>query len=213
MTDKDDAAGCAGVLLAGGKARRMGGGDKCLRPLAGKPLLAHVLERVRSQVGPLLLNSNSDPANFADYDLPVKADVVGDFAGPLAGVLTGMDWAAEAAPEATWLASFATDAPFLPHDLVARMREAVESGGAVMACAKSHGRRHPVFGLWPMAYREQLRRAMLEEEIRKVDRWTGRYHLVEVAFPDEELPGGAVDPLLQHQPPRRPGQGRGLFDR
>ena len=192
---------CAGVLLAGGQARRMGGGEKCLRPLAGKALLAHVIERVRPQVGALLLNSNGDPASFADQGLPVRADVVGDFAGPLAGILTGLEWAAETAPEAVWLASFATDAPFLPEDLVERMLGAVADSGAVMACAKSHGRSHPVFGLWPIAYRAELRRALVEEDIRKVDRWTGRYQLVEVAFPDIELPGGPVDPFFNANRP------------
>ena len=140
----------AGVLMAGGQSRRMGGGDKCLRALAGKPILAHVIARARPQVGPLLLNANGDPARFAGFGLPVVADVVGDFAGPLAGVLTGLEWAAAQAPEPAWLASFATDAPFLPADLVARMADAVEAEGADMACAASNGRDHPVFGLWPL---------------------------------------------------------------
>ena len=103
-----DTAQIAGVLLAGGLARRMGGGDKCLRPLAGKPILSHVLERVRPQVGPLLLNVNSDQSHFQDYKLPMAADVIEGHAGPLAGILTGMEWAAEQAPDCAWLASFAT---------------------------------------------------------------------------------------------------------
>ncbi len=127
--------------MAGGQSRRMGGGDKCLRPLAGKPILAYVIDRVRPQVGPLVLNANGDPARFAAFGLPVVADVVGDFAGPLAGVLTGLEWAAEQAPAqgpgCAWLASFATDAPFLPQDLVARLLAAVETEGAEMACAAS----------------------------------------------------------------------------
>ncbi len=150
-----------GVLMAGGRSRRMGGGDKCLRALAGKPILADVITRVRPQVSPLLLNANGDPARFADFGLPVVADVVGDFAGPLAGVLTGLEWAAAQAPESTWLASFATDAPFLPADLVARMADAVEAQGADMACAASNGRDHPVFGLWPLGLAGDLRRAMV----------------------------------------------------
>ena len=127
----------AGVLMAGGQSRRMGGGDKCLRALAGKPILAHVIARVRPQVGPLLLNANGDPARFAGFGLPVAADVVGDFAGPLAGVLTGLEWAAAQAPESAWLASFATDAPFLPADLVERLLAAVVAEGADLACAAS----------------------------------------------------------------------------
>ena len=115
----------AGVILAGGLSRRMGGGDKCLRPLAGRPILAHIIARVRPQVGPLLLNANGDPARFADFGLPVAADVVEGHAGPLAGVLTGLEWAARNAPGCRWLASFACDAPFLSRDLVARLLKAV----------------------------------------------------------------------------------------
>ena len=120
----------AGVLLAGGLARRMGGGDKPLRQLGGRPLLAHAIERVRPQVSALVLNVNGDPARFSDFDLPVAADPIEGFAGPLAGVLAGMDWVAEHAPDCRWLASFATDAPFLPTDLVARLMAAVEAEGA-----------------------------------------------------------------------------------
>ncbi len=191
----------AGVLMAGGQSRRMGGGDKCLRALAGKPILAYVITRVRPQVSPLLLNANGDPARFADFGLPVVADVVGDFAGPLAGVLTGLEWAASQAPECTWLASFATDAPFLPADLVARMADAVEAQGADMACAASNGRDHPVFGLWPLGLAEDLRRAMVEEGLRKVDLWTARYNLVSVDFPLVETPAGALDPFFNTNRP------------
>ncbi|MFQ6018748.1 MAG: molybdenum cofactor guanylyltransferase MobA, partial [Kiloniellaceae bacterium] len=152
--------GVAGVLLAGGRSRRMGGGDKCLRALAGKPVLAHVVARAKPQVGPLLLNANGDPARFADFGLPVAADVVAGFAGPLAGVLTGLEWAAQHAPACAYLASFACDAPFLPVDLVARLVSAVEAEGADLACAASGGRSHPVFGLWPVRLKDDLRRAM-----------------------------------------------------
>ncbi|MDJ0948535.1 MAG: molybdenum cofactor guanylyltransferase MobA [Alphaproteobacteria bacterium] len=172
-----------GVLLAGGQSRRMGGGDKCLRRLGDETILARIIARVRPQVGPLILNANGDPARFADCGLPVVPDVVAGFAGPLAGVLTGLDWAAEHAPECGWVASFATDAPFLPRDLVERLHAAVEEQGADMACAASNGRHHPVFGLWPVRLRGDLRRAMLEEEVRKVDVWTARYRLAVAAFP------------------------------
>ena len=154
----------AGVLLAGGLARRMGGGDKCLRPLAGKAILAHVVERVRPQVGPLMLNANGDPARFAKFGLPIAPDVVEGYAGPLAGILTGMEWAAEEAPECAWLASFATDAPFLPEDLVTRMAGAIADEGADMARAASNGRAHPVFALWPVALRAALRQALVNLE-------------------------------------------------
>lgn len=183
----------AGVLLAGGLSRRMGGGDKCLRPLGGRPILAHIVERARPQVASLVLNANGDPARFADFGLPVVADVVAGHAGPLAGVLTGLDWAAAEAPDCTWVASIACDAPFLPNDLVARLLAAVAAEGAEMACAASNGRSHPVFGLWPLAAREDLRRAMLDEEIRKVDVWTARYRLATVDFPAVPRPDGGPD--------------------
>ena len=187
--------------MAGGQSRRMGGGDKCLRPLDGKPILEHVIDRVRPQVAPLLLNANGDPERFAAFGLPVVADAVGDFAGPLAGVLTGLEWAAERAPSRTWLASFATDAPFLPEDLVARLLAAVAAEGADMACAASQGRDHPVFGLWPLRLRHDLRRAMVEEDIRKVDVWTARFKLARVVFPLIETPAGPLDPFFNANRP------------
>ena len=173
----------AGVLLAGGLARRMGGGDKCLRPLAGETLLARVIARAAPQVGPLILNANGDPARFAPYGLPVVADVVEGHAGPLAGILTALDWAAENAPHHPLVASFATDAPFLPRDLVQTMVEARDLAGADLACAASGGRAHPVFGLWPVELRADLRAALVEQGERKIDRWTASHRLVEVAFP------------------------------
>ena len=172
----------AGIVLAGGLARRMGGGDKCLRPLAGRPVLAHIVERAQPQVAALALNANGDGARFAAFGLPVVADSVPDFAGPLAGVLAGLDWAAASGPDCTHVASFAGDAPVLPMDLVARLAAALADGRYALACAASDGRTHPVFGLWPLALRDALRRAMVEEGIRKVDAWTARYDLVAVDF-------------------------------
>jgi len=172
-----------GVLLAGGLARRMGGGDKCLRPLAGETLLARVIARAAPQVGPLILNANGDPARFAAYEVPVVADVVEGYAGPLAGILTALEWAAAHAPHHPLVASFATDAPFLPRDLVETMVEARDLAGADLACAASGGRAHPVFGLWPVGLRADLRAALVEQGERKIDRWTASHRLVEVAFP------------------------------
>jgi molybdopterin-guanine dinucleotide biosynthesis protein A len=185
--DKPTMAPIVGVLLAGGQSRRMGGGDKSLRLLGGKTILARVIERARPQVAALVLNANGDPTRFADYGLPVAADVVEGYAGPLAGVLTGMEWARANVPDALWLASFATDAPFLPTDLVERLGEAVADEGADMACASSAGRSHPVFGFWPIALAGELRRAMVEEGVRKVDVWTARYRLVTVDFSTEPI--------------------------
>lgn len=176
-----------GIILAGGLSRRMGGGDKCLRPLGGKPILAHIIERARPQVSGLALNANGDPARFAGFGLPVVADSVEGFAGPLAGILAGLDWAAAQAPQCRYMASFASDAPFLPLDLVVRLMAAVEAEGADLACAASGGQAHPVFGLWRVDLRDALRRALVEEQIHKVDRWTSRYKLVEVDFAAQPL--------------------------
>jgi molybdopterin-guanine dinucleotide biosynthesis protein A len=179
-------AAVVGVLLAGGLARRMGGGDKCLRRLGDRPILAHVIARARPQVAALVLNANGDPARFAAFALPVAADVVEGFAGPLAGVLTGMDWARRQRPDCPWIATIATDTPFFPTDLVVRLLAAVGEG-ADLACAASAGRTHPVFGLWPVRLADELRSAMVDEGMRKVDVWTARHPLVEVPF--------AADPI------------------
>jgi molybdenum cofactor guanylyltransferase len=185
----------AGVLLAGGQSQRMGGGDKNLRLLGGKPVLAHVIERAKPQVEALVLNANGDPQRFATFGLPVIADSITGFAGPLAGVLAGLDWAAKNLPEAELVASFATDAPFFPRDLVSRLAVALEEGGFDLACAQSNGQAHPVFGLWPVSLREALREA-LAGGMRKVDRWTARYKLVEVEFLAEP-----VDPFFNANRP------------
>ena len=186
-----------GVVLAGGLSRRMGGGDKALMTVGGVSILSRVIERVAPQVTELVLNANGDPARFAGHALPVVADVIQGFAGPLAGVLTGLDWAAANAPGRPWVASFACDAPFLPHDLVSRLLTAAEAEGADMACAASAGRRHPVFGLWPVRLREALRRAMTEDGVRKVDVWTADYRMATVGFSVDP-----VDPFFNANRPR-----------
>ena len=171
-----------GVLLAGGRSERMGGGDKTLKVLGGEPMLARIIARARPQVGELIVNANGDPARFASFGLPVVADVVEGFAGPLAGILSALEWAARNRPQAEWIASFATDAPFFPADLVARLAAAVACEGAELACARSQNRTHPVFGLWRVALRHPLRRAMSEENVRKIDLWTARYRVAHVDF-------------------------------
>lgn len=171
-----------GVVLAGGLARRMGGGDKGLVQLQGRPILDHVLERLRPQVGRIALNANGDPGRLSGYGLPVVADAIEGFAGPLAGVLAGMEWAARQG--ARWIVTAATDTPFFPNDLVARFEQAVADEGAEMACAASGGRRHPVFGLWPVALSADLARAMTVEGLRKVDLWTARHRLAIAEFAD-----------------------------
>lgn len=180
----------AGVLLAGGRARRMGGGDKCLRQLGDRTILQHVIDRASPQVSALVLNANGDAGRFAEFGLPVASDVIEGFAGPLAGILTGLDWTRMHAPRCSWLVSFATDAPFFPVDMVSRMMAAVEEQGAEMACALSNGRSHPVFGLWPVGVADDLRHALEVEGIQKIDVWTARYRLAAVAFPSQ-----AYDPF------------------
>lgn len=180
-----------GVLLAGGQSRRMGGGDKSLRLLAGRPILEHVLERVSGQVGRLVLNANGDPGRFAAYGLPVVADIIAGQPGPLAGVLTGMSWALENVPGARWVLTVATDAPFVPTDLVARLAAKIERDDADLGCASSGGRNHPVIGLWPVALAGALKTAIEAEGIRKVDRWTAGYRLATVDYSKEP-----VDPFF-----------------
>jgi molybdopterin-guanine dinucleotide biosynthesis protein A len=179
-----DAPPVAGVLLAGGLSRRMGGGDKNLKPLAGRPVLAHVIERVRPQVAALALNANGDPSRFAAYGLPVVPDSIEGFAGPLAGVLAGLDWAAKAAPECRWLLSAPTDAPFLPADLVRRMVEGGE--GAEVVAAASGGRSHPVAALWAASLRAPLR-AALDGGTRKVEDFTRGHRVSTVEFSTEPI--------------------------
>jgi molybdopterin-guanine dinucleotide biosynthesis protein A len=186
----------AGVLLAGGLARRMGGGDKPLRTVAGRTILELVIERMRPQVAALVLNANGDPARFAAYGLPVVPDSIADNPGPLAGVLAGLDWAAEHRPDCLLVASVATDAPFLPIDLIERMLAQMTAEGADLACAASGGRAHPVIGLWPVRLRGDLRRALADEGVRKVDVWTARYRLATMAFPDTP-----VDPFFNANRP------------
>lgn len=191
-----------GVLLAGGLARRMGGGDKPLRLVAGRPLLALVIERLRPQVAALVLNANGDPARFAGYGLPVAGDSLADNPGPLAGVLAGLDWAAANRPDCPLVVSVATDAPFLPTDLVDRLYEGMVEAGADMACAASAGQAHPVIGLWPVRLRDALRHALAVEGIRKVDVWTARYRLATVAFASTAIGGGPeIDPFFNANRP------------
>jgi molybdenum cofactor guanylyltransferase len=176
-----------GVLLAGGLARRMGGGDKPMRIIGGRPLLDRVIDRLGPQCSELILNANGDPARFAGYGLPVIADTVADFPGPLAGILAALDWAAVHRPETALILSAAADCPFLPRDLVSRLHQSLVSENAELAVAASDGRSHPVIGLWRVALRDQLRHALVQENLRAVNRWTARYRLATVSWPTMPL--------------------------
>jgi molybdopterin-guanine dinucleotide biosynthesis protein A len=174
-----------GVLLAGGLARRMGGGDKPLRTIAGRTILERVVARFASQCDGLILNANGDPTRFAALGLPVVPDRVPDFAGPLAGILAALEWAAEHRPDVAYVASVAADTPFLPHDFVSRLHAAREAACTPLACAESGGRTHPVDGLWPVGLKDDLRHALVVEDLRKIDRWTARHGIAYAAWPTE----------------------------
>lgn len=180
-----------GVILAGGLARRMGGGDKCLSPLGGRPLLSWIIERFSLQVGHLILNANGDAKRFGLFGVPVIADSVPDFAGPLAGILAALEWTRENLPDVRWVASCAGDAPFVPRDLVARFLTAQGADDGDLVCAASGGLINPVCGLWKVDLAQDLRRALVDERLHKVDLWTARYKLAVVDFATEP-----VDPFF-----------------
>lgn len=193
----------AGVLLAGGLSRRMGGNDKALLPLAGRPLIQHAAERLQPQVGvgSLILNANGDPERFASLGVPVVADQTGDFPGPLAGVLAALTWFHHVRPGTTAVASLSADAPFVPRDLVARLAEAlVEHSEARVAVAQSRGRRHHVIGLWRMEAADGIADALARGE-RKVEAMVDRLGAVSVPFADLVIGGEAVDPFFNVNTP------------
>jgi len=185
-----------GLILAGGLARRMGGGDKPLREAGGRPLLQHLIERLAPQTNGLLLNANGDPGRFAAFGLPVAPDGIEGFAGPLAGVLAGLDWAAANRPDCPFVVSCPGDTPFPPGDLVARLHAARDEARAPMACAASDGHTHPPVGLWPVALRDALRAAVLAGE-RKIDRWTARFGCAAATWPAEPF-----DPFFNANTPQ-----------
>jgi molybdopterin-guanine dinucleotide biosynthesis protein A len=189
---KDDERPLA-VVLAGGWARRMGGGDKPLRLLGGRPVLSHVLERLRPQVSGLALNANGDPVRFHAFGLPVLPDTLPDRPGPLAGILAALDWAADAG--AGHVLTVPGDTPFLPADLALHLVRAVDHG-APAALAVSDGRRHPTVGLWPVAARGDLRTAVADAGLRRVEEWVRRLGAVAVEFPIEP-----VDPFFNLNTP------------
>ncbi|WP_022723444.1 molybdenum cofactor guanylyltransferase MobA [Rhodopseudomonas sp. B29] len=184
------------IVLAGGLARRMGGGDKPLHSVGGRSLLARVIERLQPQCGALALNANGDAERFADYGLPVIADSIDGFAGPLAGVLAGLDWAAGSEPNAAFLLSAPADCPFLPADLVARLRLAQRETDADIVTASSGGRRHPVVALWRIGLRDALRRSLSTEGSRKVGSFVARF-----AHADVEWPVTPFDPFFNANTP------------
>jgi molybdenum cofactor guanylyltransferase len=190
-----------GLVLAGGLARRMGGGDKGLIRIGRESILERALARLGPQCAGMVINANGDPARFAAFRLAVVADDVEGFAGPLAGILAGLDWLAANAPAVGWLASVPGDCPFLPRNLVSRLHAARAAAGVPLACAKSGDWRHPVVGLWPVSLRADLRRAVVSEGLRKIEVWTAR-HGVALA----EWPAEPVDPFFNVNTPEDAAQ-------
>jgi molybdopterin-guanine dinucleotide biosynthesis protein A len=180
-----------GLVLAGGLARRMGGGDKARLQIGGITILDRVLATLSAQCPDIIINANGDPARFADTGCTVVPDNVEGYPGPLAGVLAGLDWLAAQDNGIEWMVSVPGDCPFLPDDLVERLHQARREQGTALACARSGEWRHPVIGLWPLALRQDLRKALVEEELRKIEVWTAR-HGVAIA----DWPAAPVDPFF-----------------
>ena len=185
-----------GLVLAGGLARRMGGGDKALIAIGGVTILDRVMARLRPACAGVILNANGDPARFARYGVPVVADSVPDFAGPLAGILAGLDWAAANASGIAWLLSVPGDCPFLPKNLAAHLHDARIAAATPLACARSGRWRHPVVALWPVTLREDLRRALIDEDLHKIEIWTARHGIAIATWPAEP-----VDPFFNVNTP------------
>jgi molybdopterin-guanine dinucleotide biosynthesis protein A len=194
-----------GLVLAGGLARRMGGGDKARIAIGGTSILQRVLVCLTPQCSRIVINANGDPTRFADTGLPVIADSVPDFAGPLAGILAGLDWAAQNVPAAEWLVSVPGDCPFLPKDLVTRLYEARAKSNVPLACARSGEWRHPVVGLWPVKLREDLRHALMSEGLHKIELWTAR-HGIAIA----EWPTTPIDPFFNVNTPKDAAQAEAI---
>ncbi len=186
----------AGLILAGGLSRRMGGGDKALIEVEGQSLLDRTIERLSPQVGPMILNANGDPTRFAEFTLPVVPDVIEGYAGPLVGILTGLEWLRDHSLGVEWMVSVAADTPLFPLDLVERLHRAAMEEQADIAIACTGSRTHPVFALWPTRLAAELRAAVVAEGIRKIEAWTDRYKVARVDWPAKP-----VDPFFNVNAP------------
>jgi molybdopterin-guanine dinucleotide biosynthesis protein A len=196
MSSKENVAG---LLLAGGRSSRMGGGDKCLRALAGKPVLARIIDRLISQVSDIVINANGDASRFAAYDLPIVADSIGDFVGPLAGVHAGLEWVKANRPDTAHVVTVAADTPFFPLDLVSRF--CLEArGDLTLLVARSDEGVHPVIGLWPVALAPAIE-DFLRRQKRKVGRFVEEQQTVQVYFPKVEIGGRLIDPFFNINEP------------
>ena len=187
--------GVIGIVLAGGKSSRMGGGDKALVPLGGRPLLAHVIERLRPQVTEIVLNANDDPGRFGAFGLPLAPDRLDGQLGPLAGIHAGLAWAEANRPESRFVITVAADTPFFPADLVSRLCAATDKANPTLVVARSEGGVHPVFGLWPVSLAPHLEDS-LNRGARKALDFVTAHQAKEVTFPPVEIGGRAVDPFF-----------------
>jgi len=185
-----------GVILAGGLSRRMGGGDKPMRTIGGRAILARAIACIEPQCDQLVLNANGDPARFAAFGLPVIADTVEGFAGPLAGALAALEWTAANRPGVEWVLSAAGDCPFLPTDLAARLHAVRIEQGAQIAVASSGEQMHPVIALWNVNLRGDMREALVVENMRRVSQWMQRYRLATAEWSDQP-----VDPFFNANTP------------
>jgi molybdopterin-guanine dinucleotide biosynthesis protein A len=185
-----------GAILAGGRARRLGGGDKALRKIGGRTILSRLVDRLTPQVTRLVVNANDDPRRFDEFGLPAVADSLPDHPGPLAGVLAALEWTALSEPEIQWVVTVPGDAPFIPRDLISRLHAGRYRDSAVFACAGSKGRTHPVVALWPLSIRDELRRAVAEEGVRKVGGFIQRHSCSVVQWGAEP-----VDPFFNVNTP------------
>jgi molybdenum cofactor guanylyltransferase len=200
-----------GVLLAGGRSSRMGGGDKCLLPLGGQPMLAHVIDRLRPQVSDLVINANGDVARFAAFDLPVIEDRLEGHAGPLAGVHAGIEWARSNRPRSRFIVTAATDTPFFPTDIVMRFRAAVGDAEPRLIVARSEVGVHPVFALWPLSLGPALE-ASVKTGMRKVQAWVADHDAEEIYFGAMEIGGGKVDPFFNINRPQDLAEAEALLE-
>ncbi len=199
--NSDSSAPVGGVILAGGLARRMGGGDKALVPLGGRPMLAHILARLDPQVRACIINANGDPARFSRYDVPVVADPIAGFAGPLAGILAGLMWAQRVRPDLTHMISVAGDTPFFPTDLVARLSRRRTVAPDEVVLAASGGRVQPVFGLWPVSLAADLGAFLNEGTDRKILTFVARHAMRAEPFSPIAGCGDSVDPFFNINSP------------
>jgi molybdopterin-guanine dinucleotide biosynthesis protein A len=190
----------SGLLLAGGRSSRMGGREKALLDIAGTPMLLHVLARLRPQVGRIVINAHGDPARFSGHCLPVVADSVEGYAGPLAGLHAGLAWARRETPDARFVASVPVDTPFLPPDLVARLKAALLAKDVSCAIAASDGERHPVAGLWRVEIADALA-AALQQNVRALHRFADAQHCAVADFGPLDIGGASVDPFFNVNTP------------